>query len=276
MSNLSVSILIPTYKDVRALELILDALQYQTYKNFEVVIAEDDNSEETKMFLDSYKAIFPIKHFYHENSGNRKAVILNKSLAAIKSDYLIFIDGDIIPYSTFIESHVQLAKPKRILCGRRVNLGDKISKDLREGKITAYKFEKNYIKLFKYLNNDSIRHYEQGFYFKANSIVQKIISRLDKNIHIVGSNFSCYREDLFAINGFDEDIVGGSKDDVDIEWRMVASGCELKSVKFCANCFHLNHSRSSRIDDERIAKAQMEQNKRKGLYKAVHGIEENI
>ena len=80
---------------------------------------------------------------------------------------------------------------------------------------------------------------------------------------------------MYNINGFDEDIVGGSKDDVDIEWRMLASGCTLVSAKFCANCFHLNHSRHSRREDEKMAQKQMQNNKENNNFKCKNGILKN-
>ena len=41
---MKVSIIITVYKDTQALELILKALENQTYQNFEVIISEDDKS----------------------------------------------------------------------------------------------------------------------------------------------------------------------------------------------------------------------------------------
>jgi len=246
-----VSVLIPTYKDIRALELILDALKLQTYQNFEVIVAEDDNSNELKDFLKEYKSKYSIYHLFHENLGNRKAIIMNKALKESRGEYIVFIDGDTIPYRTFVESHVALAKKRVVLCGRRVNLGDKVSTLLREGKISAYELERHYLKYYRLIKDDNSRHYEQGLYFKANGIVQKILMKLNKNVHIVASNFSCFREDIFAVNGFDEDLPNAPhRDDTDLEWRMVGIGCKLVSVKYCANMFHLNHSRNDRRDEE--------------------------
>ncbi len=246
-----VSILIPTYRDIRALELILDALKLQTYQDFEVIVAEDDNSEELKDFIQGYKSKYTIAHVSHENQGNRKAIIMNKALKESRGEYIIFIDGDTIPYSTFIESHVALAKKRVVLCGRRVNLGDSVSALLRDGEIGAEELEKHYLKYYRLIKDDNSRHYEQGLYFKANGIVQRVLRKLNKNVHIVASNFSCFREDIFAVNGFDEDLPNAPhRDDTDLEWRMVSLGCRLVSVKYCANMFHLNHSRNDRKEEE--------------------------
>ncbi len=268
-----VSILIPTYRDIRALELILNALKLQTYHNFEVIVAEDDNSIAVKAFLENYHANFRIRHFSHENLGNRKATILNKALKQVEGKYLIFIDGDTIPYTTFISSHVALSESKSVLCGRRVNLGEEISIKLRSKELSAFELEKSYFLKIRYLLKAKTRHYEQGIHLKPNGLLQKIVGKLNRNIHIVGSNFSLFKEDMFAINGFDEDIVGGSKDDVDLEWRLVDSGCILKSAKYCANLFHLHHSRVSRVEDERYANEQMRKNRQKKKIICNNGIE---
>ena len=136
--------------------------------------------------------------------------------------------------------------------------------------------EKNLFKLYRYLNRDNIRHYEQGIRFNPQSFLYNIINKKNKNIHILGSNFSCFKEDIYAINGFDEDILGCSKDDVDLEWRFVLNGCKLKSCKYCANLLHLNHTRNSREDEEEIARQQMKKNKDNNKFICTNGMIKNI
>lgn len=245
-----VSIIIPTYEDINALELILDSLKLQTYKNFEVIVAEDDDSVDVKLFLNDYVSDYKIKHIFHENIGNRKAIVVNKALLHANGEYLIFIDGDTIPYSTFIESHILLSEKKTVLCGRRVNLGDKVSKELREHKINFYQLEQNYFNYFNYIKEDNSRHYEQGIRFNPKSLLYKGISKFGKNLHILASNYSCFREDIFAINGFDEDLpYAPNRDDTDLEWRFIKTGCRMKSCKYCANLLHLNHPRTERKEE---------------------------
>ena len=52
---MKVSVIIAVYKDVEALELIIESLKNQTYKNFEVVIAEDGQDEKMQAFIESIK-----------------------------------------------------------------------------------------------------------------------------------------------------------------------------------------------------------------------------
>lgn len=268
-----VSLLIPTYKDIVALELILESLEKQTYYNFEVVVAEDDNSAEVRQFLKNYQSSLEIKHVFHENLGNRKAIIMNRGLEIASGEYIIFIDGDTISYTTFIESHVTLASKKVVLCGRRVNLGDKVSKALRERKITAYELENNYLKFYDLIKKDNARHYEQGLYFKANGFLQQLLMKLNKNVHIVASNFSAFKEDIFTVNGFDEALpYAPHRDDTDMEWRMIGIGCEMRSAKYCANMFHLNHGRNNRNEEEEENMKIILEKKKNKEYIAKRGI----
>ena len=57
---MKVSIIVPTYKDIVALRLILMAFNEQTYSNFELIIAEDDDSIQTAQLLKEVNVKFEI------------------------------------------------------------------------------------------------------------------------------------------------------------------------------------------------------------------------
>jgi cellulose synthase/poly-beta-1,6-N-acetylglucosamine synthase-like glycosyltransferase len=243
---MKVSIIIPTYKDPVALNLILEALEKQTYKNFEVIIAEDDNSYETKELLNNYKASYPLHHISQEDMGWRKARILNQAIGISEGNYLIFFDGDCLPYSTFVQNHVHLSDENRVLCGRRVNLGDGISFALRNKIENINEIEKHYLKKWITIKQDGARHLEQGL--DILSIIPKVLfESMSKKTRLVGCNFSAYKSKILEINGFDETYpTGDIADDVDVEWRLNAIGVLNKSCKYAANLLHLNHHRAER------------------------------
>jgi glycosyltransferase involved in cell wall biosynthesis len=272
-----VSLIIPTYKDVEALSLILDALVIQTYTDFEVIVAEDDNSLEVAHYLKKYNFPFVVKHFSHEDKGLRKAIAVNSAVRMSEGEYLIYIDGDTIPYTTFIEAHVLLSKKKQVLCGRRVNLGAKVSSLLRKGEIKVQEIEKNYLTMYAFLHDDNIRHYNKGIYLRPNTLLQKIIALFDANVHILASNFSCYKVDMLTINGSDEAMPGGpGVDDTDVEWRMQAIGITLRSCKYSANLLHLDHPRSDRRDALAHNMQLIQDKKDKNEYIAQVGINKEV
>lgn len=273
-----VSVLIPTYKDIQALELILDALQLQTYKNFEVIIAEDDDSLEVQELLQNYNAGYVVKHYSHEDNGWRKAKALNGAVGMSEGEYLIFFDGDCIPYSTFVEGHVVLSEESKVLCGRRVNTGDDLTKKLRQKEINIQGIENNFFAYWSQFKKDHARHIEQGIYLFPKSFFYKmIIKLLDKRVRLVGCNFSVFKKDFLAINGFDESYPSGDvADDVDVEWRLNAIGVKNKSCKYAANLIHLNHSRKDRKQQHDSNLKIMHEKQKNNEFFAKAGINKEV
>ena len=243
---MKVSIIIAVYKDIESLNLIIEALKTQTYKNFEVIVAEDNNSKEMKEYVASIEGL-EVKHTFQEDIGVRKSRSQNNGILESSGEYLIFLDGDIIPYSTFVEGHVALAKEGVVLAGRRVNLNEKLSKEFRKGSLKPYTLERYYFILGFDLMFDRNARFEQGVYVSPNSFVyKKIISKRKRNTSLIGCNFSCFKQDMITINGFDESYGSSSlPDDMDLDWRFRAYGLKLKSSKNVTNTFHLYHKKQN-------------------------------
>lgn len=148
---MKVSVIIAVYKDVEALNLIIQSLKHQTYTNFEVIIAEDGNSIKMKEYISTIKDL-EVKHTTQEDLNVRKAKSQNNALIASSGKYLIFIDGDCIPYSNFIYSHVTLAQKGVVLSGRRINLTRKLTERVKNSKLSTFDIEKNILKYFYLLN----------------------------------------------------------------------------------------------------------------------------
>lgn len=273
---MKVSIIVAVYKDVEALKLIVQALHHQTYKNFELVIAEDGNDPKMLQYIEKIKGI-EVKHTTQEDTGIRKNRSTNNGVIASDGDYIIFIDGDCVPYSTFVDAHVKLSEPKTVLSGRRVNLGPYYSEKIRAGIITSLQLERNYLRWYRTIAKDAVeRHTESGFYFRPDGFFYKTLFRyLKSTVALIGCNFSCFRKDILNINGFDESYGETSVgDDTDIDWRFQASGCKIKSVKNVANMFHLYHSRGFRETIENTVELQkMNERKYSDLWVAEKGLD---
>jgi len=268
-----VSIIVAVYKDIEALDVIIESLREQTYKNFEVIIAEDGNSKEMAKYVSTIKDL-NIIHTTQEDIGIRKSKSQNNAIRAANGDYLIFIDGDCVLYSTFIEYHVKLAQKGYFVGGRRVNLGPKYSNLLRQKKIKPIELEKSFLWRFISISKDALEgHTEEGFCYKPNSFIHKIIQKLKKGkkLRLLGCNFGCFKDDIVAINGFDEDLKDAAvAADTDIQWRLEAIGLKMKSCKNIANQFHLYHQRSS--DQDRAYPRLFIEKKKRNEYICKNGI----
>ena len=274
-----VSLIIAVYKDFEALDLILNSLSYQTYKYFEVVVAEDGNDPSIKKTIERAREKFsyPISHTTQEDKGIRKAKSQNNGIIAAKNEYLIFIDGDCIPYSTFIESHVRLSEQNAVVTGRRVNLGPKFSQLLRKDKLSPLTLEKFYPIFFPFVAFDSKeRHPEDGFRFRPDGLIASNRNKFHKpNTQLLGCNFSCPRDLMLKINGFDEGYGNTPvSDDTDLQWRFEFLDTKFITAKNIANLFHLHHSRDFRnLISSTSALELMQKNKSEGKYRCKNGID---
>jgi cellulose synthase/poly-beta-1,6-N-acetylglucosamine synthase-like glycosyltransferase len=271
------TIIISVYKDTEALGLILDSLADQTYPVNQIIVSEDGNSKEMETFVASYaQRLSSIVHLRQPDKGWQKNRALNRAIAASKGDYLIFIDGDCIPYPQFIEEHLKLQEPNSVLCGRRSEPGTYFSTLLRTRKISSKEFTERYLINFFALKQDHIRHYDDGLYFGAGSFLFNLIrGSTKKENHIVGCNFSCYKSDLLRINGFDEDFtMPTTGEDTDIERRLRHFGVKMKSCRNAANVIHLDHPK---IFNPNIAEQTLDlMHLKKEIFFCANGLQNHI
>jgi len=203
---MNIAVIVSVYKDIQALALIIDALREQTYHADEIIISEDGNSKEMQEYVATLQDK-RVKHLSQEDNGWQKNRALNRAIQATTCEYLIFIDGDCVPYPNFVESHFKLSQNNAVLCGRRTEPGEQFSTQLREKELSIQEFVSHYIQNYFKLKKDNIRHYDDGLPLSADSIILKLIKKFrKKENHIVGCNFSCSKKDLEKINGFDEEF----------------------------------------------------------------------
>jgi acetyltransferase-like isoleucine patch superfamily enzyme/GT2 family glycosyltransferase len=226
------TLIISVYKDIENLKLILDSLELQSDKRFEVIVSEDNDGTEMKQFLKEYQSTFTIIHLSQPDKGFRKNRALNRAIKVSNTDYLVFIDGDCIPNEKFIEHHIGMSESDKILVGRRPMLGLKLSQILLAQGIK--KFRQRYKWLIRTAHRDNVTFYEEGIY--------SFVGKYKNAKSILGCNFSCSKKALESINGFDEDYEkSGFGEDSDIDWRLQANGYTLKSVRNLAIVYHIDH-----------------------------------
>jgi len=230
---MELTVIISYYKAMDNLRLILMALGRQSYKNFKVIISEDDNNEETKEFLMATKDLFdyPITHiFQKENKGFRKNEMLNRSIIHSKTEKLVFIDGDCIPHKHFVKNYINSLEEGYIFEGRAVLLDKKTSEQAKKEQSLKK------IHFFRLLFTGS-KKIKDGIYLRCFSLSYKMKGR-----GLVGRNWGIYKKSLIEVNGFDMDYIHACVgEDVDIEWRLKANGIKSKSIKNKAIVYHLFH-----------------------------------
>lgn len=256
------TVIISYYKAQDNLKMIFEALSLQSSDSFEVIVSEDDNNPDTAAFLDEVSKLytFPIQHLYQEvDNGFRKNEMLNRSIKASKTEKIVFIDGDCIPHRHFVKEYLQNFEKNTFLFGRRVSLGEQLSKSIL---VKGFKS----IPLFKLISSDSIEVKE--------SLYMPFIHRRKKEKGLVGCNWGIERQHLLKVNGFDEDyIAAGVGEDVDIEWRLKETGIKPKSMKYRAIVYHLWHPRTYTDEKVQANYRILEKKKKGGKLYCLKGIE---
>jgi len=223
-----ISLVIAYYKNLPALELLLQGYNQQSEKNFEIIVAEDAQDHETIEFLNHWrkKSQLNIQHVSQADTGFRKTKILNKAIAASKGNFLVFTDGDCIPHKHFIRAYKNAQQEGFVLFGRRVMLNENFTNKLLKGG----SIEK--IKLSTIMTNAKKIKYSLYLPFLNH----------ERKKGILGCNWGVPKKELVAVNGFDEAYTqAGVGEDVDIEWTLLQNGVRLKSVRFAAIVYHLYH-----------------------------------
>lgn len=260
---MQLTVIISYYKDLANLKLILKALNNQSVNNFEAIISEDDNNNETIDFVKKHKSdyTFPITHLNQTvDNGFRKNEMLNKSIKISNGDTIAFIDGDCIPHRHFVKAYVNQTEKGNILWGRRVMLGKKVSQKLSKNQkvenLSFYKLlfsDSELVKDALYLPNINLTFKQRG---------------------LLGCNWGVKKKHLLEINGFDEDYIKpGVGEDVDIEWRLKAIGLQMKSMKNKAIVYHVYHPRSYSEDGVQFNYKLLAKKQKENQYKCLNGIE---
>ncbi len=252
------SIIIAYYKNEAALQLILKALSVQSYCHFEIIIAEDD-VQSAFLWLQDLNLQLKLKHVYQDkDDGFRKNQILNKAVLASEGSHLIFIDGDCIPHPHFVKAYARFLTEDCICFGRRVMVGPEL---------TAALLKTLDLKLlsFKNLLFSSSKRLKYMLYLP--------FARQSRNTGIWGHNWGVAKHQLVAVNGFDEDYqTAGVGEDVDIEWRLMANGLHLYSIRFAAIQFHLHHTENYSPSAIQTGRKLMEQKQKDGLIVCKNGL----
>lgn len=136
---MQVSVIVSTYNQPEWLEKVLWGYNIQSFKEFELIVADDGSGKATREVLERLtpRLSYPLKHVWHEDRGFRKCEILNKAILAASTDYLVFTDGDCIPRNDFIEKHMKFRKKGYFLSGGYHKLSMDTSREIRSRDIES-------------------------------------------------------------------------------------------------------------------------------------------
>ncbi len=235
-----ISIIISTYNSPVWLKKVLYGYNTQTYRNFEVLIADDGSDERTKNLIEEIQkeVFYPIKHVWHEDNGFQKTIILNKSILITTTDYILMTDGDCIPREDFVEHHIKNREEGYFLSGGYYKLPKNLSEQITKEDIYSGKcFD------LEWLKANGIKHSFKNNKLIANGLRSWILNyTTPTTASWNGHNASGWKSDFLAVNGFDERMQYGGEDR-EFGERLINLGIQTKQIRYSSVCIHLDHAR---------------------------------
>jgi glycosyltransferase involved in cell wall biosynthesis len=233
-----ITVVITTYNRADALTAVLQGYLAQEDAGFDVVVADDGSTDETRRAVAEYaaRAPFPLRHVWQEDLGFRAAAIRNRALAATTADYIVFTDGDCVPPPSFVSRHRALAEPGYFVAGNRVLLSERFTKSVLQERVPIHRWRHGRW-LAAWLKRD-VNRLLPLFRLPDGSFRKRSPTRWEG---VKTCNLAAWRADLERINGFDESYSGWGLEDSDLAIRLTHAGVRHKSARFAAPVFHLWH-----------------------------------
>ncbi|MFQ5529342.1 MAG: glycosyltransferase family 2 protein [Gemmatimonadota bacterium] len=248
-SGPQIGVIVSAYERPQALAMVLASLCEQTYRRFEIVVADDGSGQSTRRLVEQVAAEgrVRLRHVWHEDLGFRLAAIRNRAIAVLETDYLLFMDGDCLVRSNFLARHARLAERGRFVRGSRVHLGRELTAEALDTGLDVHQWS-----TLRWLG-------------------QRLSGRVDRFTPLVslplgglrkmsprkwdgskGCNLAVWRDDAIAVNGFDESYQGWGSEDNDFVVRLIRLGVYRKDGRCAAPVLHLWHPERQREQDNLV------------------------
>ena len=268
--DFTVGVVFTTYNRPHDLARVLAGYARQTHAHFEIVIADDGSGDETRACIEAARRVWKlnIRHVWHEDIGFRKCRILNRAVLETQADYLIFTDGDCIPHPDFVAGHVALARPGYFVSGGCVRLGEAATRAISpKNVVDGEVFEQRWLQA----RGERAANLRKMLLSAPpwNNVFNAITTtRPTWN----GHNSSTWRDEVLAVNGFDERLGYGG---LDREFGERLERCGMRGIqaRYTLICLHLDHPRPYRAREILDANMKIRRdNSRQHVRRTAHGL----
>ena len=237
---MKISVVMSTYNQPEWLAKALCGYLYQSFQDFEILIADDGSDERTVKVIEDFRqaAFFPVRHVWHADEGYRRQTILNVTLQQAEHEYILMTDGDCIPRPDFLKVHAEHARPGYFLSGGYCKLPMDLSLHLTPEDIASGRaFQASYLRAH------GLKEFSPRFKVGLPVSLGPLMDRITPTKATWNNcNSSGWKADLFAVNGFNEDMQYGGADR-ELGERLANRGITGLQIRHQAIVLHLDHKR---------------------------------
>jgi glycosyltransferase involved in cell wall biosynthesis len=240
------TVIISTFNQPEWLGKVLHGYRRQAGATFEVIIADDGSDDTTRAVIEASSASspFPIRHVRHDHEGYRRQTILNEALRLASTGYIIMTDGDCIPRSDFVATHLRHARKGAFVSGGYCKLPMALSKAIQPEDIDAGRACSA-----SWLALAGLRSPSSLLKLGCPGAIGAVLDRLTPTKPTWNNcNSSGWLDDLVSVNGFNEDMKYGGADR-ELGERLANRGIRGIQLRHRAIVVHLDHARGYKTKD---------------------------
>ena len=192
-----ISVIVPTYNGAHKLTGILESLDRQSVKGFEVIVAVDGSTDNSVKLLERWQPRnYILKFYFQQNRG--RAAVRNFGAKKATGDLLLFFDDDMRPAHLCVERHIKHFNeyPGTLATGKQIEEEHAMRTDVQKFK----------------------RHLSLKWYRP----LENTFLQTTKSLSFTAANCSLPASVFWELKGFDEQL--SDAEDYDLAQRAAALG----------------------------------------------------
>lgn len=267
-----ISFVVLTYNRPDALLQVLQSLALQCNERHEVIVADDGSTHACVASwikqLPSFRCA--VRHVWHPDKGFTASRARNLGSIASSGNYLVFLDGDCIASSHFVQAHEALARDGFFVNGNRVLLSERLTAQVLSGEADVRRA--SWADWLRWRLRGDVNKLMQLWYWPGAPWRTEKDFRWKK---IRSCNFAVWKADFEKVNGFDETFEGWGHEDADLVLRLHHAGLQRNNGYLGTEVYHLWHQQFSRDGENRNYTRVLERMSTK-IFRAAQGLQENL
>jgi glycosyltransferase involved in cell wall biosynthesis len=234
-------LVVTTHERPDALARVLDAVATQSRLPDELIVADDGSGPATAEVVARHaaQAAYPVIHEWQAHAGFRAGRIRNAAIARTDCDYVVLLDGDMVVHPDFLADHMALARPGHFSQGVRILLDARATQRMLDGEAGL-----------PGLTSPGLGIARRAYTLRSPALTRSLRGLANAVVAVKACNQGFWRNDLLAVNGFDEAMTGWGSEDKELCTRLQNSGIRRQTLLFAAVAWHLDHPPAPRASAE--------------------------
>ena len=234
-------LVVTTHERPDALARVLDAVATQSRPPDELVVADDGSGPATAAVVARHgsRAAYPVVHEWQPHAGFRAGRIRNAAIGRTRCEYVVLLDGDMVVHPEFLADHLALARPGCYSQGVRILLDAAATQSMLDGTDGL-----------PGPLSPGLGIVRRAYGLRSPWLARSMRRLANAVVAVKACNQGFWREDLLAVNGFDEAMTGWGSEDKELCARLENAGVRRQTLLFAAVAWHLEHAPAPRASAE--------------------------